>query len=49
MNFTPHIYRGQPSVFDLTTETLEMRVIELEREIERLNDAVTMIMMGRMK
>ena len=39
----------EPPFIDLTTETLEMRVIALEREIERLNEVVTTIMVGRLK
>jgi len=34
-----------PVVYDLTTETLEMRVIELEREVDRLSEMVTTLMM----
>jgi hypothetical protein len=36
----------EPPFIDLTTETLEMRVISLEREIERLNDVIVQFIMG---
>ena len=38
--------RYEPPFIDLTTETLEMRVISLEREIERLSEMVTTLMLG---
>jgi exonuclease VII small subunit len=39
--------RNENAAFYDMTETLEMRVISLEREIERLNEVITQFIMGR--